>query len=54
LRHTGVEDDGTLVDNLVFALVPTDPREAVEADVRDGYVTPADARRQYGVGDDTE
>lgn len=26
LRHTGIEADGTLVDNLVFALVPTDPR----------------------------
>ncbi len=25
LRHTGIEDDGTLVDNLIFALVPTDP-----------------------------
>ena len=29
LRHTGIEDDGALVDNLIFALVPTDPREAV-------------------------
>jgi RimJ/RimL family protein N-acetyltransferase len=26
LRHTGIEDDGMLVDNLIFALVPTDPR----------------------------
>jgi RimJ/RimL family protein N-acetyltransferase len=26
LRHTGVEEDGTLVDNLIFALVPSDPR----------------------------
>jgi RimJ/RimL family protein N-acetyltransferase len=26
LRHTGIEDDGTLVDNLIFALVPADPR----------------------------
>jgi RimJ/RimL family protein N-acetyltransferase len=26
LRHTGIEDDGTLVDNLIFALVPTDHR----------------------------
>jgi RimJ/RimL family protein N-acetyltransferase len=26
LRHTGIEEDGMLVDNLIFALVPTDPR----------------------------
>jgi ribosomal-protein-serine acetyltransferase len=26
LRHTGIEDDRTLVDNLIFSLVPTDPR----------------------------
>jgi RimJ/RimL family protein N-acetyltransferase len=26
LRHTGIEDDRTLVDNLIFSLVPSDPR----------------------------
>ena len=30
------------------------PREAVAADVRDGYVTPEDARRLYGVEDGSE
>ena len=26
VRHTGIEDDGSVVDNLIFALVPSDPR----------------------------
>lgn len=26
LRHTGIEEDRTLVDNLIFSLVPADPR----------------------------
>ncbi|MGH2387106.1 MAG: GNAT family N-acetyltransferase, partial [Chloroflexota bacterium] len=26
LRHTAIEDDGELVDNLIFSLVPSDPR----------------------------
>jgi RimJ/RimL family protein N-acetyltransferase len=26
LRHTAIEEDGALVDNLIFSLVPTDPR----------------------------
>jgi len=26
LRHTGIEEDGVLVDNLIFALIPADPQ----------------------------
>jgi len=30
LRHTGIELDGTMVDNLIFALIPSDPRQPLD------------------------